>query len=189
MNEFTQAAVAAAEEAQAWRGNAPARVEKFAEAAALASVADALDRAELLAITRATTMEKAMTLYGLAPTESLLDVSALTEDTQAVIRTIVEADDDPDSTAGVVFYDTREGSGFDTQRVAAAASILGLDETAREAIRQVLDAWRNPETIDDEGGQIPADIADDIFGEAKAEAKAKRKAEKKAAKLAEDDER
>lgn len=185
MNEFTQAAVAAAEEAQAWRGNAPARVEKFAEAAALASVADALDRAELLAITRATTMEKAMTLYGLAPAESLLDVSVLSESAQDAITALIEADAPDGPPIEVVIVDRREGMGFDAQRVAAATSILGLDKSAHEPIRQVLDAWRLPETIDDEGGQIPADIADDIFSEAKAEKKAKKKAKK----LAEDDER
>lgn len=192
MNEFTGHAANRAEDALATNPG-PVRNVAIAEAHAFAAVSQAVDTAELLAIEKVTSMQHAMDVYDLAPAEALLDVSKLDPDIRDAINGIL-ATTDPDSDTRVVLYDGREGSGWERQRLEAAATILGLDwETLGRLIGdpiafpvKLADVLAELHPTPDDGGHAEEANDLDVFADAKREADAKAakraaKAERKAA--------
>lgn len=154
-NPFTDQAAKFATEAQAFQGSTnPERHRLLVEAVGFATVGNAIDSAELLAITRAKGMEGAILQYALVPAENALDLGGLNDAERELLATIAAAALDAESTLRVIVYDDNT---YDTERVAQAALLLKVDE---ERLAAFIGGEREY-TITDTGADIFAEAAED----------------------------
>lgn len=125
-NPFTAEAAESAAAAQAFNGSTnPERHRLLVEAVGFATVGNAIDTAELLAMQRATKMESAQLQFGLIPAENALDLDGIDDDGRALLVQIRNAYLDPESTLQVAAFDD---TSYETDRIALAARVLGIDE-------------------------------------------------------------
>jgi hypothetical protein len=125
-NPFTAEAAESAAAASAFKGSvSPERHRLLVEAVGFATVGNAIDTAELLAMQRVDSMERAMLHYGLVPAEDGLNLEGIDDAGRELITAILAALRDPESTTQIAVYDATT---YVTDRIALAARVLDIDE-------------------------------------------------------------